>query len=64
MRKTILQIVIISSILFTCQQSFAQLSSSNIDSLMREGLTKLKVAGAAIAVVKDGKVIHLKGYGV
>eukprot|EP01035_Chromulina_nebulosa_P035078 gene35078-47132_t len=39
-------------------------SSLKIDSLMEEALTKLKVAGAAIAVVKDGKVIHQKGYGV
>lgn len=42
----------------------AQVSSKKIDSLMEEALTKLKVAGAAIAVVKDGKVIHQKGYGV
>ncbi|PZR21912.1 MAG: serine hydrolase [Citrobacter freundii] len=30
---------------------------------MEEALVKLKVAGASIAVVKDGKVIHQKGYG-
>lgn len=64
MKKIIFTIVITLSILFTCLQSFSQLSSSKIDSLMEEALTKLKVAGAAIAVVKDGKVIHLKGYGV
>ncbi|MGF1924891.1 MAG: serine hydrolase domain-containing protein, partial [Bacteroidia bacterium] len=57
-------IVITSCILLTCLQSFAQLSSSKIDSLMQEAITKLKVAGAAIAIVKDGKVIHLKGYGI
>lgn len=31
---------------------------------MAEGLIKFKVAGASIAIVKDGKVIHSKGYGV
>ena len=44
--------------------TFAQLSSPQIDSLMEVALVKFKVAGAAIAVVKDGKVIHSKGYGL
>jgi CubicO group peptidase (beta-lactamase class C family) len=41
----------------------AQLSSKQIDSLMSLALDKFKVAGASIAVVKDGKIIHAKGYG-
>lgn len=41
----------------------AQLSTGKIDSLMSEALIKLKIAGAAIAIVKDGRVIHQKGYG-
>lgn len=64
MRKIMSIVVITSCILFTCLRSFSQLSSPKIDSLMQEACIKLKVAGAAIAVVKDGKVIHLKGYGV
>ena len=31
---------------------------------MADALLKFKVAGAAVAVVKDGKVIHSKGYGL
>lgn len=31
---------------------------------MEDALKKFKVAGAAVAVVKDGKIIHAKGYGV
>lgn len=42
----------------------AQISSKGIDSLVTDALAKFKVAGAAVAVVKDGKVIHQKGYGV
>jgi len=42
----------------------AQTSSRQIDSLMTSSLMKFKVAGAAIAVVKDGEVIHSKGYGI
>ncbi|WP_369753751.1 serine hydrolase [Flavobacterium sp. WC2409] len=55
------------AVLFICltsTASFAQLSSTKIDSLMQEALQKFKVAGAAIAIVKDGKIIHQKGYGV
>ncbi|KAF2341966.1 serine hydrolase [Flavobacterium tistrianum] len=31
---------------------------------MQNALKKFKVAGASIAIVKDGKVVHSKGYGV
>lgn len=57
----------LASLLFMCfasTASFAQLSSAKIDSLMQNALQKFKVAGASIAVVKDGKVIHSKGYGI
>jgi len=43
--------------------TFAQITSQQIDSLVADALVKFKVAGAAVAVVKDGKVIHSKGYG-
>ncbi len=43
---------------------FAQIPSPQIDSLVAVALLKFNVAGAAIAIVKDGKVIHSKGYGV
>ncbi len=44
--------------------TFAQISSKQVDSLLADALLKFKVAGAAVAVVKDGKVIHSKGYGL
>ena len=44
--------------------TFAQISSQQIDSLVAEALMKFKVVGAAVAIVKDGKVIHSKGYGL
>lgn len=43
---------------------FAQLSPGQIDSLVQSAMTTFKVAGAAVAVVKDGKVIYEKGFGV
>lgn len=65
MKKSILSsssALLFSIIIFT--SAGAQLSTGKIDSLMNEALVKLKVAGAAIAIVKDGKVIHQKGYGL
>ena len=44
--------------------AFAQLSSAEIDALVEKTLTTFDVPGIAVAVVKDGKVIHSKGYGV
>jgi len=58
---------LLTSLLFIClvsTTSIAQVSSRKIDSLMAEALIKFNVAGASIAIVKDGKVIHSKGYGV
>ncbi|MBD2754407.1 serine hydrolase [Spirosoma validum] len=40
------------------------ISSPQIDALVQRTLTTFDVPGIAVAVVKDGKVIHSKGYGV
>lgn len=42
----------------------AQVASLEIDELVEKALEKFNVAGTAVAIVKDGKVIHSKGYGV
>ncbi|MCO5286364.1 MAG: serine hydrolase [Chitinophagaceae bacterium] len=42
----------------------AQISSRQIDSVSEKVLKAFNVPGIAVAVVKDGKVIHQKGYGV
>ena len=58
LRVSLLLICIVPSI------TFAQISSQQIDSLVADALLKFKVAGVAVAIVKDGKVIHSKGYGL
>jgi CubicO group peptidase (beta-lactamase class C family) len=40
------------------------LTSPQIDALVEKTLTTFNVPGIAVAIVKDGKIIHLKGYGV
>jgi CubicO group peptidase (beta-lactamase class C family) len=41
-----------------------EITSTEIDSLVERTLRTFDVPGIAVAVVKDGKVIHAKGYGV
>ena len=43
---------------------YAQITSQEIDRFVENAMEKFTVAGAAVAVVKDGKIIHQKGYGV
>jgi CubicO group peptidase (beta-lactamase class C family) len=44
--------------------SYAQpLGTSSIDSLVQRSMKAFDVPGIAVAVLKDGKVIHSKGYG-
>ena len=62
MRK--INLVTLICILIFSTPLFAQLTSPQVDSLVAEALKKFKVAGVAVAVVKDGKIIHQKGYGV
>ncbi len=45
-------------------QAMAQLSSAQIDALVEKTLTAFNVPGIAVAVVKDGQVVHSKGYGI
>ncbi len=42
----------------------AQLTNKQIDSISEKVLKTFDVPGIAVAIVKDGKIIHSKGYGV
>jgi len=42
----------------------AQIDSDAVDRLMNNGLRTFSVAGASVVIVKDGKIVHSKGYGV
>lgn len=44
--------------------SFGQLSEAQIDLLAERAMAEFDVAGLAIGVVKDGQVVHSKGYGL
>jgi CubicO group peptidase (beta-lactamase class C family) len=52
-------------ILFIAKSISAQIiTATQIDSLVAQVLTTFDVPGIAVAVVKDDKIIHAKGYGV
>jgi CubicO group peptidase (beta-lactamase class C family) len=51
-------------ILLSVQARTQPLSSSAIDSVAEKARTAFNVPGIAVAVIKDGKIIHSKGYGV
>jgi len=63
MKKLTAIILLFTSLLLNTSAN-AQLSSMQIDSLVNKALHEFNVAGIAVAVIKDGKVIHEKGYGV
>jgi CubicO group peptidase (beta-lactamase class C family) len=44
--------------------TYSQIAPKSIDSLVEDAMKKFNVVGVAVMIVKDGKVIHLKGYGV
>lgn len=64
MKKMKITFKLILLICLVSTTTFAQFTSPQIDSIMLDALKKFKVAGASIAIVKDGKVIHQKGFGV
>jgi len=68
MKKLIFIIALLISLLFfifcLTSTSYAQINSQELDTLVEEAMSKFNVAGVAIAIVKDGAIIHNKGYGV
>lgn len=57
--------LLLAIVLFSMSSLHAQiLTSKQIDSVAEKTLSTFNVPGIAVAVVKDGKVIHAKGYGV
>ncbi len=42
----------------------AQISPKEVDSLVEEAMEKFNVVGVSVAIVKDGEIVHSKGYGV
>ena len=63
-RTMIKPILTTFSVLFTTIVLSQGLSSNQIDSVVESAMKASPHAGIAVVVVKDGKIIHEKGYGV
>ncbi len=51
-------------ILLITSTALAQMSSQDVDKVVYQAMKTFNVAGVAVGIVKDGKIIHCKGYGV
>lgn len=63
-KNKLMLIVAIGITLFASNNINAQISSAAVDSLVQKTMNKFQAVGVAVAIVKDGKIIHEKGYGV
>ncbi len=64
-KKTLPLAILVLLFLFLANStSYTQITSKEVDNLVEDALNQFNVAGAAVAIVKDGKIIHSKGYGV
>lgn len=63
MKKSIKNYSLIA-FLFCFSAAHSQLTSTQVDEVVEKTLKAFDVPGIAVAIVKDGKVIHSKGYGV
>ena len=66
-KKTMKNKNLILTVLFTVLMNtsfYGQITSKEVDKLVKNAIKKFNVAGAAVGIVKDGKIIHAKGYGV
>ncbi|AWI27033.1 serine hydrolase [Flavobacterium pallidum] len=52
------------ALLLVTNSIFAQLTETQVDELVNRSLTAFDVPGIAVAIVKDGKVVLSKGYGI
>ena len=55
---------LLSAVIFTLSSAAQVISSEEIDKLVLRTMETFDVPGIAVAVVKDDKVIHSRGYGV
>jgi CubicO group peptidase (beta-lactamase class C family) len=62
MKKNLIYFIVLPILLLNI--AYPQISSRKIDKLVKEAMETFNVAGVAVGIVKDGKVIHCKGYGV
>lgn len=61
---SIKRVLFVGLLFITSRTAAQELTSMQIDSVSEKVLRAFDVPGIAVAVIKDGKVIHAKGYGL
>lgn len=56
--------LLLFSVVVYNQVSKAQIPAGKVDSLVENSMKKFNVTGVSIGIVKDGKIVYTKGYGV
>ena len=64
MKRISFIILLCISIVISYTPALAQIPSSQLDTMVQNSLKKFNVAGVAVAIVKDGKIVYEKGFGV
>lgn len=69
MKNIVQRIIVVTIFLMMPVYAFASeisegLSSPEVDQVVRQVMEKFEIPGIAVGIIKDGKVIHAKGYGV
>ena len=66
MNKTCTKLNLLTTIIIWLKLTFvfSQITSEEIDNIVERTMENFTVAGVAVAVVKDGEIIHQKGYGI
>ena len=58
-------IVVVLMVLLSSVRGNAQMTAKQIDSIVNKAINSMDNAvGFAIGIVKDGKIVHVKGYGI
>src|SRR5579864_4113953 len=64
LRFVLIAIVVLLSYAGVWARPFNPQTKDSIDKLMKEAIQRWHVPGAALGIVKDGKIVYLKGFGV
>ena len=64
MKRLLLCFSFLTGITLACQAQNNSFIVDSLDSYIRQGMQDWEVPGLAIVIVKDGKIVTMKGYGV
>ncbi len=59
-----LKLALVIAMLIAANITYAQISTKKLDKHINKALKEFNVAGVAVGIVKDGKIVHCKGYGL